>query len=91
MLPGTGEERTAETERERKGGRKGGSWTLCRSLLLRHGASCTSSDVYICVCVSPDTSIDGKRQEHLLVFAARQLQTLLNRDISICEKNNTDA
>lgn len=53
VLPGTGEERTAETEREREGGREGGSWTLCRSLLLRHGAGCTSSGVCKCACVCP--------------------------------------
>lgn len=48
VLSGTAEERTAETE---GGGREGGSWTLCRSLLLRHRASCTSSVVYRCVCM----------------------------------------
>lgn len=40
VLPGTGEERTAERE-----GGEGGKWTACRSLLLRHRASCTSSGV----------------------------------------------
>ena len=61
VLPGTGEERTAETEREREGGweggrdreREGGSWTLCRSLLLRQGSGCTSSGVCKCACVCP--------------------------------------
>ncbi len=82
VLPGTGEERTAETETGREGGREGGkeggSWTLCRSLLLRHGESCTSSGVYKCVCVCvSDTGNDGETRTSL-IFAASSVQTTMN-------------
>lgn len=61
--------------RNRDGGREG-SQMLCRSLLLRHGAGCTSSAVCVCVpkCVN-DTGNNEGRQESVRYL--HQVQTTL--------------